>query len=44
MNMRTNKQGVATISAGIKIQGMEQLNYLISKIKAVESVLDIERG
>ena len=43
MNVRTSKQGTASISIGFEINGVEQLNEIISKIKNVESVLDIER-
>ncbi len=43
MNVRTSKQGTATISIGFEIHGKEQLNEIISKIRNVESILDIER-
>ena len=43
MNVRTSKQGTATISVGFDIGSKEQLNEIISKIRNVESVLDIER-
>ncbi len=43
MNVRTSKQGKASISIGFEIKGKEQLNEIIAKIKNVESVLDIER-
>lgn len=43
MNVRTSKQGTASISIGFEINGVEQLNEIISKIRNVESVLDIER-
>ena len=43
MNVRTSKQGTATISIGFEINGVEQLNEIISKLRNVESVLDIER-
>ena len=43
MNVRTSKQGKATISIGFEINGVEQLNEIIAKIRNVESVLDIER-
>jgi GTP pyrophosphokinase len=43
MNVRTSKQGTATISIGFEINGKEQLNEIISKIRNVESILDIER-
>lgn len=43
MTVRTSKQGTATISVGFEIRGIEQLNSIISKIRGIESVLDIER-
>ncbi|NLP35798.1 MAG: bifunctional (p)ppGpp synthetase/guanosine-3',5'-bis(diphosphate) 3'-pyrophosphohydrolase [Clostridiales bacterium] len=43
MNVRTSKQGTATISMGFEIKGVEQLKEVVAKIRNVESVLDIER-
>lgn len=43
MNVRTSKQGKATISMSFDIHGVEELNRLIDKIRQIESVLDIER-
>ena len=43
MNVRTNKQGTATISVGFEINGVNQLQTIIGKIQNVESILDIER-
>ena len=43
MNVRTNKQGTATINVGFEIKGVHQLHAIISKIQNVESVLDIQR-
>jgi guanosine-3',5'-bis(diphosphate) 3'-pyrophosphohydrolase len=43
MNVRTSKQGTATISMGFEINGVEQLKEIIAKLRNVESVLDIER-
>ncbi len=43
MTVRTSKQGTATISVGFEINGVEQLAYITSKLRAIESVLDIER-
>jgi len=43
MNVRINKQGIATISMGFEINGVEQLKDIIKKLRSVESVLDIER-
>jgi GTP pyrophosphokinase len=43
MNVRTSKEGTATITVGFEIRGVKQLNYIVSKIRSLESVLDIER-
>lgn len=43
MNVRTSKQGTATINVGFEISSQEQLQKLIDKIRAIESVIDIER-
>lgn len=43
MNVRTNKQGTASISIGFEINGVDQLNDIIAKIRNIESIIDIER-
>jgi GTP diphosphokinase / guanosine-3',5'-bis(diphosphate) 3'-diphosphatase len=43
MNVRTSKQGTATISVSFEINSKDQLNEIIAKVRNVESVLDIER-
>ena len=43
MNVRTSKQGTATISIGFEIHSVEQLNEIIAKLRSVDSILDIER-
>lgn len=43
MNVRTSKQGKATIVMTFDIGGIEELNQLIMKLMSVESVIDIER-
>lgn len=43
MTVRTSKQGTATISIGFDINSIEQLRMLVSKLKNIESVIDIER-
>ena len=43
MNTRTNKQGQATLQTTFEIRGREELNRVIEKIRAIESVIDIER-
>ena len=44
MNVRTSKQGTATIDMAFDVNSKEELNTLIEKIRQVESVLDIERS
>lgn len=43
MTVRTSKQGTATISVGFDINGVDQLQTLIAKLRSVESIIDIER-
>ncbi|MDO4321529.1 MAG: bifunctional (p)ppGpp synthetase/guanosine-3',5'-bis(diphosphate) 3'-pyrophosphohydrolase [Lachnospiraceae bacterium] len=43
VNSRTSKQGIATIAMSFEISDKSTLNYLIEKIRQVESVLDVER-
>ena len=43
MNIRTSKQGIATINVGFEVHGADDLNDLIKKLRQVESVKDIER-
>lgn len=43
MNTRTNKQGLATMSTSFEVRSREELNRIIDKISAVESVVGIER-
>lgn len=43
MNVRTSKQGKATIIMTFDIHGKEELNRLIDKLRQIEGVLDIER-
>ena len=44
MNVRTSKQGKATITMTFDTKGVEELNQLIDKLMKVESVIDIERA
>ncbi len=44
MNVRTSKQGMATITMTFDTRGVEELNQLIAKLMKVESVIDIERS
>ena len=43
MNVRTSKQGKATVSVKFEIRSKEQLIKLTSKIRSLEGVIDIER-
>ena len=44
MNARTNKQGdKATVIVSFNTRGVEELNYLMSKLRQIEGVYDIER-
>ena len=43
LNSRTSKQGTATITVGFQVKGKDQLQYLITKLSAVESILDVTR-
>lgn len=44
MNIRTSKQGTATVDMSFDVKSKEELNSLIEKIRQVESVIDIERS
>ena len=43
LNTRTNKQGIATLSMAFSISGREELKSVVEKLRAVDSVIDIER-
>ena len=43
MNVRTSKQGKATIVMTFDIHGIDELNRLTDKLRQIEGVLDIER-
>ncbi len=43
LNVRTSKQGTATIEAGFIVSSRDQLDTVIKKMRQVEGVLDIER-
>lgn len=43
MNCRTGKNDTATLEVGFEITGVQQLNELISKLRNVEGIIDIER-
>ncbi len=44
MNSKTSKQGTATISMSFETRGVTALNQLIQRLKAIPSVIDVERG
>ena len=44
MNVRTTKQEKATLTVGFETNSLEQLDRLITKLRSVESVTDIERS
>ncbi|BDF33491.1 GTP pyrophosphokinase [Lachnospiraceae bacterium] len=43
MNVRTSKQGTATIEAGFIVHGREELDTMVKKLRQLEGVIDIER-
>ncbi len=43
MNVRTSKQGTATIDMGFIVRGRAELARVIEKLRQLESVIDIER-
>ncbi len=43
VNSRTNKQDVATISMAFEVSDKETLQNLISRIRQIDSVIDVER-
>ena len=44
MNVKTSKQGKATISMSFEIHGIDELNSLIEKLRQIDGVLDIVRN
>lgn len=44
MNVRTSKQGKATIEAGFIVNGRDELGHVIEKIRQLPGILDIERA
>ena len=43
MNVRTSKQGTATMEVSFSVHSVEELNTLIAQIRKIRNVLDIER-
>ena len=44
MNTRISRQGLATLQTTFEIEGRDELNKIIERIRAIESVKDIERA
>ena len=44
INVRTSKQGTASIDMSFDVHNNEELNSLMEKVRQVESVIDIERS
>ena len=44
MNVRTSKQGKATIEAGFIVNGRDELGHVIEKLRQIPGILDIERA
>ena len=44
MNVRTSKQGKATIEAGFIVNGRDELGHVIEKLRQLPGILDIERA
>ncbi|MCR4739851.1 MAG: bifunctional (p)ppGpp synthetase/guanosine-3',5'-bis(diphosphate) 3'-pyrophosphohydrolase [Lachnospiraceae bacterium] len=43
MNVRTSKQGTATISVAFEVAGKEELNRVVDRLNTIEAIIDIER-
>ncbi len=43
MNVRTNKQGTATMELSFEVHSVSELNILIAQIRRIPNVVDIER-
>ena len=43
MNIRTSKQGTATVETGFIVHGREELSRVIGKLRQLEGIIDIER-
>ena len=43
MNVRTSKQGTATIETGFIVHGREELSRVIKKLQQIEGIIEIER-
>ncbi len=43
LNIRTSKQGTATIETGFIVHGRNELEHVVQRLKQAEGILDIER-
>ena len=43
MNVRTNKQQMATIDMGFKVASTDELSKVMDKLKQIDDVVDINR-
>ena len=44
MNVRTSKNGTATVNVSFDIGGKEQLLAIIAKLRNADNVIDVERN
>ncbi len=44
MNTRISRQGLATLQTAFEVESREELNRVIERIRAIDSVVDIERS
>lgn len=44
MNVRTSKQGTATIETGFIVHGRDELSKIVEKLRQLDGVIDIERA
>lgn len=43
VNTRTSKQGIATMTISFETAGIDEITHLMSKLRQVEGVVDIQR-
>jgi GTP pyrophosphokinase len=44
INTRTSKQGIATVMVSFEIGGVEELHSLITKLRQIGGVMEVERS
>ena len=44
LNVRTSKQGTATIETGFIVHSREELERVVKKLRQIEGIIDIERA